>query len=275
MGNHLTATTGAAAATPAFDRTDTPITSLAGEGLQLEIASLLTELHELNPFISALVTSYQRSVGFIGAEGIAEQDAAVRVERRLQAVAAQQGRPPGHGATPAPGNFRGIAVDVDLWYTTIDILRRLDAWHVRNNPDYLPETLPEAATIGWILDHIRPLVWGCTRDQLLRLVVDELRAARDAAEQLLHGEDRLFLGACPHCERPTLVAYFDQGLIRCGRDQNTSHYHPCTCSDPLCECKSRPVAHRHTWWNHRGNKPDGWKTLASRIRIDQLAHPTH
>lgn len=260
---------------PALDRVDVDAVDLAGEALQLEIAQLLTTLVAEAPFVAALVDSRQRSLGFLSPQARADQDAAVRAERAAQREATVQGRPLGHGATPTPGNFKGIAVDVDLWATAAHTRRRLIRWHRNSATPQDQMLLPQDPTTKQILDSLRGLIWTCDADRLLREILTDLRKARDAVDALLHGEDRMLLGDCPHCDRPTLVAHFDQGFIRCGKDQGTGHYHACVCPDPLCGCKRTPVTHRHIWWNHRGRNADGWLTLASRIRLDRLAHPTH
>src|SRR3546814_6414389 len=59
--------------------------------------------------------------------------------------------------------------------------------------------------------------------------------------------------------------------VTCDKDQTTGERHACTCSDPLCECKERPIAHKHVWHRTRGKAVDALLTLSGRIKLSQIS----
>lgn len=247
-----------------------------GEDLQLEIVAVLSTLLDLVPKVAALADAPQRGLGFLSYEGQQVQNDLVRKERRDQIKAAILGRPLGHGATAAPGNFPAIATYVEIWSASRHQVRRLVRWQTKNGRG--PTTAPlvdqppaDGATAIQLLRMLRPLIWETTEDKVLRAVLDDLVHVEALANRLIDGPSRVPYpdALCPHCGRPTLVAVFVHGVIEsvvCDQDQTTGTRHACTCPDPLCECKQRPIAHRHTWHRQRANRTDGLLTLTGLLQ---------
>jgi hypothetical protein len=252
-----------------------------GEALQLEIVAKLSALLDLVPTVAALADSHQRGLGFLTYEARQVQNELIRKERRDQLKATILGRPLGHGPTSAPGNFPAITTYVEIWAASRHQIRRLVRWQAKNGtvPTAAPavDQVPvDSATAIQLLRMLRPLVWEVTEDKVLRAVLADLEQVTELAERLIDGPSRVPYpdAQCPHCGRPTLVAYFVRGVVEsvtCDNDQTTGARHPCTCPDPLCECKQRPIAHRHTWHRQRANKPDGLLTLSGLLKRNQNA----
>lgn len=246
------------------------------EALQLEIVSSLSILLDLVPKVSALTDSHQRGLGFMSYDARQIENAMIRKERRERIKAQILGQPAGHGATAAPGNFTALSVYVEIWAAARHQVRRLVRWQAKNGvvPAVAPavEVPVDGATAIELLRMLRPLVWETTEDRVLRAVLDDLQHVHELAEHLIDGNDRTLLDVpCPHCGRKTLVATFKDGVITCGKDHATGERHACICSDPLCECKTRPVAYRHTWHRNHVGRADSWEALADRRSISDLA----
>lgn len=265
-------------AEPATSADPTP----AGEALQLEIVSQLAILLELIPKVADLADAPQRGFGFLTYEGRQVQNDMIRKERRDQIKAAILGRPLGHGATAAPGNFPAITTYVEIWAASRHQVRRLVRWQAKNGhrPTVAPhvDQVPvDGATAIQLLRMLRPLVWEVTEDKVLNAVLADLQHVQQLAERLIDGPSRVPYpkALCPHCRRPTLVAIYVKGVVEsviCEKDQTTGTRHACTCPDPLCECKQRPIAHRHEWHRQRANKIDGLLTLEGLIKRNQIAN---
>lgn len=242
---------------------------LHGTDLRVEIYLTLTAITALVPMVTSLTDSSQPGnlLGFMSFDAKQEQNQIIRKERRLRIAGQKLGHPHGHGATQAPGNIAGISVDVELWATA----RHLAGWLTRNGANALPVSVdadtPELLTV------IEAMVADVVDDKVLRAVLIDLRPARAAALRLIDGVDRYRPEAhCIHCDRPTLVVDMVAGVATCADDPKTGQLHPCTCSDPVCECKTNPVTYRHRWYRNRIKAHDGWLTLKSRIQLDAKAH---
>lgn len=250
-----------------------PTGKLGGELLQLEIVTMLTELLDLVPQVAVFADSHQPGLGFLSYEARQAQDAMVREERTARIEAEILGRPQGHGATATPGNWSAIGVHVEIWAAAFQSVDRL-VKHLGLIPRTL-EIPEDGGTAVHLLRMLRPLVWETTDDKVLRTVLSDLTNAHQMAENLVGGNSRIAFDGkaapavpCPHCEALTLVATFKNDVleeVRCGKDPHTGANTACICPDPLCGCKTRPRAHRHTWTRVRGNKPDGllalWKLV--------------
>ena len=258
-----------------------PASTASVEQLQLEIVAQLSSLLDLIPKVADLADSHQRGVGFMSFDARQLENAMIRKERRLQIKAEILGRPLGHGATAAPGNLAAISAYVEIWAATRHQVRRLTRWLAKNGtvPTVAPvvdEVPVDGATAIQLLRMLRPLIWETDEPRVLRAVIDDLANVETLAKRVIDGPASVYYPdvACPHCGRPSLRATFVEGdveSVTCDKDQTTGQRHACTCSDPLCECKERPIAHRHTWHRTRGNKPDGLLTLSGRLKLTRTA----
>lgn len=255
------------------DTTPAP-TPVGVEDLQLEIVTTLAELLELVPLVAALVDSHQAGVGFMSYDARQVENAMTRKERRLQIEAAILGRPLGHGATAAPGNLGALSVYAEIWAASHQAVDRL-VKHLGLIPRHL-EIPNDGGTPVQLLRMLRPLVWEVENRTVLTKVRDDLAHVESTAKRVIDGPDSAYYpdAPCPHCGRPSLRATFSEGVVEtvtCDKDQSTGERHACVCSDPICECKERPIAHRHTWHRTRGNKPDGLLTLSGRLKLTRTA----
>lgn len=241
------------------------------ETTQALIGVTLTDIDALLPLVAALTSSRQRGLGFLTWEAKQAQAAQAKKEARDRRLREQAGQPIGPGERPTPGNLAGLSVEHELWFTLRDQVRRATRDLLRTRAMCTTFKLPKDPTSRQLIDHLRFLVGDITTPHVLDYIAHDLAAAFAAAKQLIDGQPRTKLtSACPHCGRRTLVVYFEdtgEDIIRCDRDPRTGHYETCTCPDPLCACKTRPVSHRHTWYRARGTGPDGWLTLANRLTI--------
>lgn len=248
----------------------TPDTPTFGghEALQLDIAETITALLTLAQRVADLADSHQRGLGFLTFNARQDENAMIRKERRLRLEAQILGQPAGHGATAAPGNLAAISAYVEIWTAARHQVRRLNRWHAKHG--ITPSPIREAAGAVYLLRLIRPLVWDTTEEKVLHAVHDDLAHVRDITERVVDGNDRVLLDQpCPHCGHKTLVVTFKDKTIVCDKDHATGERGICQCTNSLCECQKRPIAHRHTWYRDRGNKPDGWLTLARLLEADR------
>lgn len=250
-----------------------PTTPAPGvDDLQLEIVARLSKLLELVPLVAALVDSHQPGVGFMSYDARQVENVMTRKERRLQLEAEILGRPRGHGATAAPGSLSALSAYVELWAAAHHAVDRL-VKHLGLIPASLE--VPDAGgTVVQLLRMLRPLAWETTDRKVLTRVNDDLEHVETITKRVIDGPAQAYYPdvLCPHCGRPSLLATFAEMVVEtvtCDKDQTTGERHACTCPDPLCECKQRPIAHRHTWHRTRGNKPDGLLTLSGRIKLSQ------
>lgn len=261
--------------------TDTSEPTQGGiEDLQLEISGKLPKLLALVPLVAALADSHQAGVGFMSYDARQIENAMARKDHRLQIEAEILGRPLGHGATAAPGNLAAISVYVEIctsaqhqvWRLTRALARTGVTFKLEPVDDQVPVA---GATAVQLLRMLRPLVWATSDLRLLQSVASDLTHVETAALRVVDGPDEAYYPGvlCPHCGRASLLAKFKDAVVEsvtCDKDQTTGKRHACTCSDPLCECKERPIAHRHVWYRTRGNKPDGLLALSGRLKLSRI-----
>ncbi len=255
------------------------------DDLQTSIGSLITEFTtELAQLVVNLTTTRQRGLGFATHQAKEAQDAALRAERAdlvelldqalARGVLPSSGFTTGTGESPAPGNLAGINVEAEIWVGLTHLVRQLVRDQARRGICTLTR-IPTEPLIGDLLVGLRALVWQTPNMPLLHAVHRDLTKLRDTTLALVDGNDRIELKApCPHCDNPTLVVYFRDDLIRCDRHPKTGRYETCTCSDPLCECKARPIAFRHEWHrSHGGTKATSWYALRDRLNLVRTTDP--
>lgn len=244
---------------------------------QTAVAEHLTTIANLVPLVGALTNSRQRGLGFLTWEGRQIQDEMIRKDRddlvKRAFYARKRNRLPldgfvhGRGESPAPGNIVAVSVEAHLHTTLHHLIRQLVTDQARNGVCTLTR-IREDASLTDLVAALRALVWQTTTMQLLDTIDRDLEHLVDDAHRLIDGNDRTVLDAnCPHCDNRTLVVYFADDLIRCDRHPKTGRYEPCTCPDPLCDCKTRPRAYRHEWHRSKGTKANGWWALADRLNL--------
>lgn len=243
------------------------------------VAEHLTTISNLIPLIGALTDSRQRGLGFLTFEGKQIQDDMIRSDRddlskRIRAARRLNLLPldgfiRGRGESPAPGNIVAVSVEAHVHATLHHVIRQLVADQALNGVCTLIR-VPEDADLHQLVSATRRLVWETTSTRLVDAIDRDLEQLVDDAHRLIDGDDRTVLDAnCPHCGNRTLVVYFRDDLIRCDRHPKTGRYEPCTCPDPLCDCKVRPTSFRHEWHRAKGTKPNGWWALADRLNLER------
>lgn len=243
------------------------------------VSEQLTTIGNLIPLIAALTDSRQRGLGFVTYEGKQIQDDMIRSDRadldkRIRAARELKLLPAdgfirGRGESPAPGNIIAVSVEAHVHTTLHHVVRQLVHDQARHGVCTLVR-VPQDATLPELVAATRSLSWSCTTTTLLDTIERDLAQLVDDAHRLIDGNDRTVLYAnCPHCGNRTLVVYFKDDLIRCDRHPKTGRYEPCTCPDPLCDCKTRPRAFRHEWHRSRGTKPNSWWALADRLNLER------
>lgn len=263
--------------------------------LQYGAMTLIGALEPLAGYITDLTTSHQRGLGFLTPANRAMINAQIITDRRERLTQPdrldQDGRPVvgldwlnrGEDIKPsghirAAGTIGPISCEAEIYYTlrhiTKVIVRRLD----RNGVCVLARLRAEPTTSD-LLTHLRALVvLLAAAPDVLGLVHRELTRLRDEATRVIDGDQRTRLpDPCPHCGRDVLVVHWEHDYIRCDRDPRTGAYGICRCPDPLCECKSKPVAYRHAW--HRteaaaGNRRHTWHAL-NNLLVTRRAATAH
>lgn len=259
------------------------------EGWKVSIGSVVGALRHLVGVMDGVQHQVDTRVfrlGFLTHAGRESLDRQTREERRVRAENAQQGHPPPSGDISPPGNFSAVAADADLTTTLRHNIRRLRkhltaSAAVIGIPYNLVALSPgQDPTVRQLLDHLENLVLDIPNDdtaadKLLASVYRDLDVARQSTETAVNGAGRTLLpDSCPHCGNHTLVVDFKDDLIRCDRDPKTGIPSRCVCSDPLCECKQKPVAYRHTWYRNphdprRSSPADTWNKLAGRLKFSR------
>jgi hypothetical protein len=258
-------------------------TAIAIDQLQTEISAQLTDLTVLTERVVDLVDTHQRGLGFLTPLGRQAMDRQVRderAERRGQPDRVDEAGHPvngldwlnrttpvaGTGNVPAPAEVPAVAMDAEIYFTLRDLVRRIVRDLDRAGICTL-HRLPAEPTNTQLITHLRGLVMSAPKASLLAQVSSEVAHLLEQATVLVDGNDKAFLGDCPHCGNPTLVVYFNDGEIRCDRDPHTGHFGPCRCPDAYCDCKKKPISFRHTWHRDRAAATDGWWTLADRLNL--------
>ena len=240
--------------------------------LRIEIAVALGDIAADAHLVEALTDSHQRRLGILTPAAEVVQNDLSRKERRDRNEAQRLGLPTGTGDVAAPGNFAGIAVAAEI-YATLQhqvracnrVLERRGICSVRRIDDD-----PSVQDLVRVLAN---LVLTITSSRVLHAVRDDLAELQETVTTFVDAvESSTPLNAdCPHCGRCTLIARFHEDLIRCERDPRTHHYEACVCSDPLCECKTRPTSHRHEWHRPRpGGGSPTWYALRDRLNLTRL-----
>lgn len=250
------------------------------DDLQTQVGELLTTLANLAPMVEALTDTRQRGLGFLTPEGRDAQDRIHRAGKQAGADRLEGSRiatwapgvdivDVGPGESPAPGNIGGLSMAADIVTTLHHTARYLINLQARAGICTLVR-IPTEPTTEQLVAAVRQLTWQTTSLRHLEAVRRDLEHLRDETLRLIDGNDRTVLNAdCPHCGNRTLVVYFADDLIRCDRHPKTKRYEPCTCPDPLCDCKTRPVTYRHEWHRAKGTKPNGWWALADRLNLER------
>lgn len=245
-------------------------TTPGGEDLQVLISTALTDLVNVLPKLRELVGGHQRGLGFLTPDAAAVMDDLVRTERRDRLYHAQQGIKV-TGESPAPGNLQAWTLLAEIDLTLGHLVRRITTQMSRAGIcPYLPHRRTGEPDTGDLIRTLRQLTWYVTRNRLLELTFRDVEDLVARADRVLDGDDKARLDApCPHCERNTLVAYFNDGVIRCDRDPKSGRFEDCVCPDPMCDCKSRPH-YRHQWFRDLGTAPNGWWKLADRLNLTRI-----
>jgi hypothetical protein len=186
-------------------------------------------------------------------------------------------------AVPAPANVHAVSIGDEisraLHHITIDLA---DYDNVRG--------VPQLRGLGYVvhtINDIRARVATCLwspgqHDEEAERA--PLERSRDALTELADTTRKFFEGQeqrthlrnfdCPHCGQRSLIVFWAKGITRCDRVPGNPHYQPCVCRNSLCECKNRPVAHRHTWFRfHPQSFTTSWEGL-QRLLAPQGAAPT-
>lgn len=250
--------------------------------LQAALVEILLDLGELTGYVHDLADTHQPGLGFLSFQAKQALDRQTRSERAdwsaaHSARAWTESLGLGHlkplGESPTPGNFRSLASDADFTFTLLDAARRLTASLQREGKQLQVPPVVREPTATQLLWHVGTLVHLTHNAQLLRSLTRDLQGVQETAQALVHGNDRVLLeDPCPYCGNRSLVVYFADDLIKCDRDALTGQKAACTCPDPLCDCKQKPVAHRHVWYrsptDKRKTPTDGtWSSLAGRLKF--------
>lgn len=253
------------------------VESLELEQVRIDLLVVLDDLIADAALVDALTDTRQRRLGILtpAAEKIQNQQS--RDERRDRRRAQRLGHPTGTGHTRTPGNFAGIATAAEIWFTLQHQIRRCSK-HLESRRVCSFARLPtgdiKVHDLARVLaHHVMAVTDQAVLDDALSDLVhlaEEIQTFVDAVESATPVN-----ADCPHCGRRTLVARFStsgaEDLIRCERDPHTRHYAKCTCSDPLCECKQRPIAFRHEWHRPRPGGPvPSWYALRDRLSLTRI-----
>jgi hypothetical protein len=242
---------------------------------QVEAATLLRQLDSYRDQLRRLRDSRQPGIPFVPRstrEAIGRQYVA---ERKAQAAARAAGYPSTLGNTHSPGNLAVWTLDAEIETTLVDVRRRILAAHVHRGTCAVPRRVYHRVTKESLFGIVRELIFSIPTVALARAVNRDLQHLVEQADRLIEGDERTELdGECPHCGRRTLVVYLREGRITCERprDPNTKRRPPCSCSDPLCGCRTDPVGYVHTWFRARpAGAADSWEALSGRLNITHLA----
>lgn len=261
-------------------KTDADLT----EDLLVEIRTHLAHLRSWLPLIRSMPETHRDGLGFIPTEMRQVMGRQHAVERRELREAQSSGLPLGRGASEAPGNLSSWALEADVDAT----LRHLLRYVLRRTPAaHVP--VSKAATMGHLerstgtaLDRLSTACRYVTDRHVALAVQRDLDHLVTTCRRALFGEDRMHLGTCPHCRRPTLVVYLQTGVIRCERPRNEDDGRTprCKCDpeDPasqlagasqLCPCHSDPKFDHHWLRDRPGSHYLSWPALQT-----ALDHPS-
>lgn len=243
---------------------------------QADVDDTLLDLLTVAVLVEGLIDTYQRGLGFLTPAGRQAADAAITAERaaridttrRDTGLGWMRGTPAavGTGQINTAGNANAISTSAEISFALQHAARRLRRDLERAGVCAIarPHLEPD---LFQLVDYVRALVQASHTHDLLTETYRDLRRVVEGATLVVDGNDRTQLGDCPHCGLPTLVVYFNTGVIRCDRDPRTGHYAPCVCPDSYCDCKRKPVSHRHEWRRDQNTGPNGWWTLSDRLAL--------
>lgn len=258
------------------------------EEYRTEIRKALRDITADAELVQVLIDSRQRRMVDVDARAreamasqIAEEQRARDARRRQEEhVGLGWMRPDetakNHGPTAAPGDVSAISLSEEIFRTLRTVVIDLtDYDHVPLLAEItgLEKTRTTARRIRLYLSTVNEAdlpALGRSYDALTQLLTD-VTSLIDG-----HGQKSRLSAPCPHCDLETLVAFWDDQLIRCERETKAKHYAPCVCSDPLCECKTRSVSHRHVWYGpaSQAGKTPSWYALSDRLNISRSITPT-
>lgn len=247
------------------------------EEVRTEISHNLRDLTAESELVELLIATRQRRLGFLTAEGRAAIAVQVAQDQRAQAVRRRNLEPlglawmrtetdKGPGVTAAPGAVDVISVQAATIRRLHQLVEYLTTALFAQGVCTLHQLLTEAP-IQDVTTHLRALAMDLDDHDALTDVLESLEKLVEDLRDVIDGNDRTHLPApCPHCGRDSLIVFWRDKITRCDKSPKSRHYAPCTCPDPLCECKHRPVAYRHTWNLDRPpSAANSWQTLASRL----------
>jgi hypothetical protein len=259
------------------------------DGLRYDVMTALGQLEPLQELVARLTDTRQRGLGFLTPAARAAMDAQHAADRRYRTT--QDDRdvvgldwlnrdadiiPTGH--VRAAGTVPAISVEADMYFTLRELVAKTTHWLVAREGVCVVGAIPAEPTVHQLIGRIRTLVLHLTNERRLAHLLREARRLVDDATFVVDGDDRTLLpDPCPHCGRNTLVAYMRSDLIRCDRDAR-GQYGICRCADPMCECKTRPVAYRHEW--HRtdaaaGDRTRTMRALSNLLTVSRAARTDH
>lgn len=248
------------------------------EDLHVQVSATLTELAGLADLATALIDSRQRSNTILGPVARAELDLAISTDRRLRRTKKKHAlglawlnsetTVTGTGHVRAPGSINAVSAVADLWAT----LAHSSTWLTRRCTTTARAeigSLNAEPTIRDLFAHLRTVSHACGDSRALTAVLVDLDHCRDTLTRVVDGDDRAYIGDCPHCGLATLVIDRRAETIRCDRPSGEDHHRICQCSDQFCDCQQKPVSHRHTWWRDPAKAPDRrhtWAALENHLR---------
>jgi hypothetical protein len=255
------------------------------DGLRYDVMTALGQLEPLQDLVARLVDTHQRGLGFLTPDARAAMGAQYIADRRYRTTQADRDVvgldwlnrdadviPSGH--VRAPGTVSAVSTSADIAFTLHELVQKTTWWLERREGTCVIGDVPAEPTPEQLILRLRALVLHVTSDRRLLHVWRETRRLVEDATYVVDGDERAALDdPCPHCDRRTLVAYMRRDLIRCDRDR-TGRYGLCRCSDPLCECRRRPIAYRHEW--HRtpqaaGDRRRTWSALNNLLTARRAA----
>lgn len=265
-----------------------PDVAVLVEDLHVQVSATLTQLADLADLASRLVDSRQTSNTILGPVARAELDQAIVADRhwrRTQPIRDlglawlnRETTVAGTGQVRAPGAINAVSATADLWgtltHSSVWLARRCTAAAL-----YGAQVRPlgDEPTFRDLFARLRNIAHACTDSRALTAVLVDLDHCAETLTRVIDGEDRAYIGDCPHCSHTSLVIDRRAETIACDRPAGEDHHRMCQCSDPFCDCQQKPVSHRHTWWRDPAKAPDRrhtWAALENHLRARRNAAET-
>ena len=263
---------------PTFEQRRARLLELDAPHLRTHLRESLAMLEADARLVDVLLDSHQAGYGFLTPDQKAAVEIQAAKDRRDQAVRLKSGEPLGHGAIATPGNIGAISLS--------DVTRRGLRASVRMLTDHLyrrprlcvTRPLPAEPTLYQLAGHLLHLA-DLVLDTDVEVLADVAAGLDEHIAKLqafIDGQDQQRIGThCPHCGRNTLILFRREFVIRCLDEPTATTFAPCTCNDPLCECKTRPVTFRHAWAMNAGSSSSkSWRSLAGALGVQRLAGVT-